>query len=163
METVSRLTSLPHYNPIERIEVFWNAVFELHSVDERMRYLFLPSVIKSALVLAQTNAESEWSLSVNARIVTQERASLGEKTIIGLHIVKEAVKFFDPVSDRPEMIPITEDLKKSVRSVHSAYKAHLEEERIMAERKKEEARKEKEMSEKAQKEKKDLLKRSPLQ
>ena len=149
--------NLPHYNPSERIEVFWNAVFELHSVDGSMRYKVLPSVIKSALVLAQTNAESEWSLSVNARIVTQERASLGEKTIIGLHIVKEAVKFFDPVSNRPEMIPITEDLKKSVRSAHSAYKAHLEEEKEMAERKKEEARKEKEMSEKAQKEKERLI------
>ena len=79
-----------------------------------MRYKVLPSVIKSAPVLAQTNAESEWSLSVNARIVTQERASLGEKTIIGPHIVKEAVKFFDSVSYRPEMNPITEDLKKSV-------------------------------------------------
>ena len=63
-----------------------------------MRYKVLPSVIKFALVLAQTNAESERSLSVNARIVTQERGSLSEKTIIGLHIVKEAVTFFDPVS-----------------------------------------------------------------
>ena len=35
------------------------------------------------------------------------------------------------------MIPITEDLKKSVRSVHSVYKAHLEKEKEMAERKKE--------------------------
>ena len=66
---------------------------------------------------------------MNARIVIQERASLGEKTIISLHISKETVKFFDPVSNRPEMIPITEYLKKSVRSAHLAYKAHLEEER----------------------------------
>ena len=44
---------------------------------------FLPSVIKYALVLAQTNAESERSLSINPRIVTQERASLGEKTVLG--------------------------------------------------------------------------------
>ena len=51
--------NLPHYSPSERIEVFWNAVFELHSVDGSMRYKVLPSVIKSALVLAQTNAESE--------------------------------------------------------------------------------------------------------
>ena len=51
--------NLPHYNPSERIEMFWNAVFELHSVDWSMRYKVLPSVIKSALVLAQTNAEFE--------------------------------------------------------------------------------------------------------
>ena len=53
-------------------------------------------MIKAALVLAQTNAESERSLSINARIVTQERASLGEKTIVGLHVLKDAVRFFDP-------------------------------------------------------------------
>ena len=123
---------LPHYNLSERIEMFWNAVFELHSVDGSMRYKVLPSVIKSALVLAQTNAESEWIWPVNARIVTQERASLVEKSIIGLHIVKEVAKFLDPVSNRPEMIPVTEDLKKSIRSAHSAYKACLEEEKEMA-------------------------------
>ena len=64
-------------------------------------------MIKSALVLAQTNPESERSLSVNTRIVTKDRASLGEKTIVGLHVVKEAVRFYDPVHSRVEMIPIT--------------------------------------------------------
>ena len=147
--------SLPYYNPSERIEMFWNAVFKLHSVDGSMRYKVLPSLIKSALVLAQTNAESEQSLSVNARIVTQERASLGEKTMIGLHIVKEAVKFFDPVSNRPEMISLTEDLKKSVRSAHSACKAHLEEEKEMAERKKEEAKRRKKCQKRLKRKKKD--------
>ena len=63
------------------------------------------------------------------------------KLSLVLHIVKEAVKFCDPVSNRPEMISITEDLRKSVRSALSAYKDHLEEEKEMAERKKEEARK----------------------
>ena len=69
-------------------------------------------MIKSALVLAQTNADSERSLSINARIVTLERASLGEKTIVGLHVLKESVRFFDQVSNQPEKIPITQDLKQ---------------------------------------------------
>ena len=105
---------LPAYNASERIEVFWNGVFKLQSADGDSRYKLLPVVIKSALVLAQTNAESERSLSVNARIVTKDRASLGEKTIVGLHVVKEAVRFYDPVHSRVEMIPITQELKKSV-------------------------------------------------
>ena len=63
-------------------------------------------MINSALVLAQTKAESERSLSVNARIVTKDRASLGEKTIVGLHVVKEAVRFYDTVHSRIEIIPI---------------------------------------------------------
>ena len=51
----------------------------MQSTDGGLRYKLLPVVIKSALLLAQTNAESECSLSVNTRIVTQERASLSEK------------------------------------------------------------------------------------
>ena len=82
-------------------------------------------MIKSALVLAQTNAESERSLSVNTRIVTQERASLGEKKIVGLHVLKDAVRCFDPVSNQPERIPIRQDLKQSVKLAHSAYKGML--------------------------------------
>ena len=56
----------------------------------------LPKVVKSGLVLAQMDAESERSLSVNARIVTLERTLLGERTIVGLRAVKDAVKFHDP-------------------------------------------------------------------
>ena len=61
---------LPDYNQQERIEKYWNAVFQLQSSDEQLRYKLLPAVIKSALTLGQTNAESEHSLSVNAAIVT---------------------------------------------------------------------------------------------
>ena len=61
---------LPDYNQQERIEKYWNAVFQLQSSDGQLRYKLLPAVIKSALTLGQTNAESECSLSVNAAIVT---------------------------------------------------------------------------------------------
>ena len=78
---------------------------------------------------------------------------------LSLHFIlsKKLLHCLIQSSNRPEMMPITEDLKKSVRSAHSAYKACLEEEKEMAERKKEVARKEKEMSEKAQKEKERLI------
>ena len=114
-------------------------------------------MIKSALVLAQTNAESERSLSINARIVTQERASLGEKTIVGLHVLKDAVRFFDPVSNQPERIPITQDLKQSVKLAHSAYKECLEAEKREEAKRIEEAQKQKEMTEKEKREKERLI------
>ena len=40
----------------QRIDHYWNAVFQLKSVDGSSSYQSLPLVIKSALVLAQTNA-----------------------------------------------------------------------------------------------------------
>ena len=108
-------TELPEYNAKERIEVFWNALFQLQSPSGDPRYKVLPCVVKSALILTQTNAESEHSLSVNARIVAQDRASLSERTIVSLHIVKEAVRLFDPVSMQPEHIPVDAKLKQAVR------------------------------------------------
>ena len=53
-------------------------------------------VIKPALILGQTNAESECSLLVNARVVTQDRTLLNEETIVGLRVIKEAIRLSDP-------------------------------------------------------------------
>ena len=44
------------------------------------------------------------------------QTALGEVTITGLHTVKEAVRFYDPVNGQPENIAITKELKRSVRS-----------------------------------------------
>ena len=148
---------LPAYDLRERIEVYWNKVSKLQAADGELRYKTLPTVIKSGLVLAQTNAESERSLSVNARIVTKDRAFLGEKTIVGLHVIKDAVRFFnDPELSRPQMILVTEELKRSVRQAHSAYRDRLEKEKE-EERKRKEARKKKESSERTQREKQRLV------
>ena len=148
---------LPDYNQQERIEKYWNAVFQLQSSDRQLRYKLLPAVIKSALTLGQTNAESECSLSVNAAIVTQERTLLSENTIIGLRVVKEAVRFFDPVSNQPEKIAITDDLRRFFRNARAACKERLEREREDEDKKRQEVQRMKEISEKAKKEKERLL------
>ena len=122
-------TDLPDYDPKERIEVFWKQVFELQGLAGEPKYQILPVVVKSALVLTQTNAESECSLSVSARIVTKDRSLLGEKTIVGIHTLKEAVWFFDPDNKQPEKIEINSSLKKAVKSAHTAYQDHLEREK----------------------------------
>ena len=46
-------------------------------------------------------------------------------TITGLRTVKEAVTFYDPVNGQPENIAITKELKRSLRSAHTAYQARL--------------------------------------
>ena len=152
-------TDLPNYDPKERIEVFWKQVFELQGLAGEPKYQILPVVVKSALVLTQTNAESECSLSVNARIVTKDRSLLGEKTIVGIHTLKEAVWFFDPDNKQPEKIEINSNLKKAVKSAHVAYRDHLEREKEMERAKKEEERRLKDLAEKEKEEKEMLLKK----
>ena len=98
-------SDLDSINKEQRIEHYWNDVFALKSVANTNRYTILPCVIKSGLVLAQMNAESERSLSINARVVTKERCALGDTTICGLRAVKDAVRFYDPVGTQPEKIP----------------------------------------------------------
>ena len=44
-------------------------------------------------------------------------------------MLKDAVRFFDPVSNQPERIPITQDLKWPVKLAHSAYNECLEAEK----------------------------------
>ena len=150
-------TDLPNYDPKERIEVFGKQVFELQGLAGEPKYQILPVVVKSALVLTQTNAESECSLSVNARIVTKDRSLLREKTIVGIHTLKEGVQFFDP-DKQPEKIEINSNLKKAVKSAHAAYQDHLEREKEMERKKKEEERRLKKLAEK-EKEEKEMLKK----
>ena len=138
-----------------QIELYWQAVFSLKAFSGDQRYSLLPKVIKSGLVLAQTNAESERSLSINARLVTKERASLGEASVIGLRTVKEAVHFYDPVENKPEKISVTKDLIRLVKCSYASYRAKLEEEKKEANKKKmeEEISKKAEEQAKAEREK----------
>ena len=114
----------------QRVDHFWRAVyFSLKSLDGTgPRFSALPKVVKSGLILAQSNAESDKSVSVNARIVTKERTLLGERTIVGLRTVKDAVKFHDPENCRPKKIPLTDGLLNAVRSAHMHYRKWLDEE-----------------------------------
>ena len=107
----------------QRVDHYWNAVFLLKYVEGNGRYHLLTRLVKSYLVWAQTNVNSERSLLLNARVETKERSRFGEQTIVCLRLLKDAVKFHDPVNCRPEKIPVTKEMKKSVRLAHSAHKA----------------------------------------
>ena len=150
-------TQLPTYNPKERIEVFWNQVFKIQSATGEPRYQLLPIIIKSALTLGQTNADAERSLSANAQLVTHDRASLGEKTIIGLRTLREAVRFCDPIAGRPEQLEISPALKRAVKSAHASYKEQMEREKEVKLKKEEEEQRQRELSEKQQRERSKLL------
>ena len=137
----------------QRVAQYWNAVFQLKSFDGNSRYLHLAKLVKAGLVLAQTNGESERSLSINGRVVTKDRALLGETTVVGIRAVKEAVRFHDPVHHKPENIALTKEVKLSVRRANASYQTRLEEEKIQEEKKREEARKKRVEAERVQKDK----------
>ena len=151
---------LPQYCKEERIEKFLNKVFLVESPDGQARYKVLPSVIKSALGLGQTNAECERSLSINARVVTSDRPFLSNETIVGTSVVKEAVRFYDPVSNQVEKIIITEELKKQVRYSHALYKENQERKKEDERKKKEEEERRIQVSEETQREREKMVQRN---
>ena len=73
--------------------------------------------------------------------------------------MKDAVRFFDPVSQQPEKIQIDTDLKKAVESALAAYIEYLEKEKEAERKKIEEENKLKEMTEKEWKEKEIRMKK----
>ena len=93
---------------------------------------------------------------MNARVVAQDRTLLNEEAIVGLRVIKEAVRFSDPIYHHPEEIVITEELKRSMRSGHGAYQDQLLKDQEEQERQKEEAEKRRVNSEKVEKERERL-------
>ena len=95
---------------------------------------------------------------MNARVVTKERSRLGEQTIVGLRLLKDVVMFHDPVNCRPEKIPVTKEMRKSVHLRHSVYNARLDQEKEEKKKELEETKRKKEEEERLKKEKEKLLK-----
>ena len=62
---------LPTYDKQERIEKYWNRVFQLQPHEGDLRCKVLPTIVKSALILGQTNAELECS-SYQRKSITNE-------------------------------------------------------------------------------------------
>ena len=56
---------------------------------------------KNALILLHGNADVERSLSVNTSVMTKDRPHIGEASVCAIKTIKDAVEFFDPVSNQP--------------------------------------------------------------
>ena len=125
-----------------RVDHYWRRIFKLQTTNGNSRYPLLTRIVKTALVLPHGNSDVERGISVNSRMLTNERNKLSEVTINGLRATKDMIKFSDPQLHRPERIPVTKKLLNSVRSAHSAYRQKCEEEREQEERKKKEKEKE---------------------
>ena len=74
-----------------------------------------------------------------------------------MHVLKDTVNFYDPVTHQPEKIPVIKDLKKAVKLAHSVYKERLEMEKEVEAKQMEEAKKQKDMTEKGRREKEKLI------
>ena len=66
-------------------------------------------------VRAGEECHVERSLSVNTSVVTDDRPHIEEATVCAIRTVKDAVEFFDPVSNQPQTVPLTRELLRSAK------------------------------------------------
>lgn len=108
----------------------------------------MSKVVKALLSLSHGNADVERGFSTSALILTDNRASMSEKTLNSYMIVKSALKKYNNL---PHTVFITKELLNLARIAHKKYDEYLEEKRKTKEQEhqiteKEEARKKEEES-----------------
>ena len=107
---------------------YWVHVSNMVDTVGEKKYQHLSYVAKASLTLSHSNASPERGFSVNNALVTTERGSLSQRSIVALRVVKEAVRLFGSCTK----VPITKDFIHAVRHAHSEYALFLENQRKQA-------------------------------
>ena len=71
-----------------RVDHYWRRIFKLQKTNGNSRYPLLTRIVKTALVLPHGNSDVERGISVNSRMLTNERNKLFEVTINRLRATK---------------------------------------------------------------------------
>ncbi|XP_023215221.1 uncharacterized protein LOC111618035 [Centruroides sculpturatus] len=115
----------------ERIDSYWSQYFKLVDSLGNARYPSVTKLVKSALTLSHGNADVERRFSISRRALPPDRASMSERMLNSLLIVKEGLNMYDR---SPHLVPITKDLLKLAASEHRNYQDQLENEKKLKEK-----------------------------
>ena len=107
-------------NEYERIDHYLRNIFSMKIEDGKIKYKCLPELVKSALILPHGNADVETS------VVTEDRPHIGEATVCAIRTNKDAVEFFDPVSNQPQKVPLTRELLRSAKMAYASYRQRVD-------------------------------------
>jgi len=87
-------------------------------------------------LLPHGNTDVERGFSISNDVLTDYRTEMSAKTLNGLLLTKDALKYCDPVNQRPTSVPLTRSLLTACRSAYAAYEARLEKEKLQIEKEK---------------------------
>ncbi|KAE9523755.1 hypothetical protein AGLY_015815 [Aphis glycines] len=90
-----------------RIDVYWNLIITQKSENSNLKYPLLNKVVRAALSIFHGNADVDRGFSCSANYLTDDRASMSEKTLNAALVVKDAIKMYD---NRAALVPITPKL-----------------------------------------------------
>lgn len=136
-----------------RIEDYWSQFFILKTAGGEQKYPLVSKVVKTALATSHGNADVERGFSTSGRILTDDRASMSERTLNAFMTVKSALRSF---ANAPHLIPIPKDLLLMAHKAYANYKIYLEEEKQKKAAKEKEKLEEKEKREAEEQSKKQM-------
>ena len=111
---------------IDRIDHYWGYVLSRKTPSGRLKYKNLRKLVISCLCISHGNADVERSLSINKKLLTNERTLLSEESLNGLRLTRDAVGMYKgKVTD----IPMTKELQSSVAKSYQKYKDRIETEK----------------------------------
>lgn len=111
---------------IGRIDDYWNTFFVLKTAGGVQKYPLVSKVVKAALAASHGNADVERGFSASGRILTENRASMSERTLNAFMTVKSAMRTF---GKQPHLVPISKELLMMAHKAYANYKQYLEDER----------------------------------
>ena len=100
---------------------YWKHVSTLVVTAGEKKYEHLTFVANAALTLSHVNAAPERGFSVNNVLMTKDRESLSQRSIVAQRVVKEAIWLFGSCTN----VPVTKDLLHAVKRAHSEYAVFL--------------------------------------
>ncbi|XP_063216597.1 uncharacterized protein LOC134527657 [Bacillus rossius redtenbacheri] len=114
-----------------RIDDYWALFFVLKNSIGDDKYPNVAKVVKSVLALSHGNADLERGFSLSSHILTQDKASMSERTLNAAMTVKSAI--MKMYHSKPDLVPITRELLAMARVAHSSYLSHLQNEKALKE------------------------------
>ena len=106
------------------IDEYWARVLNVKNAAGHKKYCTLGKVVRASLSLSHGNADVERCFSINKKVVTPDRVSLGQDTVCAVRLVKEAIRIHG--DGQVSGIPVTHRMLQLARSAYSTYKDHMD-------------------------------------
>ena len=90
-----------------RIDHSWRNVFEIRNCIGAIKYPLIEEVVKMSLTVPHGSADVERGFSLSARILSEERASMSERTLNARLNVIHGIKLFE---NNRTKVPVTKGL-----------------------------------------------------
>jgi len=144
------------------VDVSWRHILDRRDSLGQLKYLTLGKAVKACLAFSHGNADAERSCSVNKKLVTDERSSLSDDTIVAVRLVRDGIRHHGGSTNT---VTVNKDMLQRARASYARYKDYLSKKKQDAEEaekqkaKKEEKKKQLELEKQQEEEGRRALKR----